>query len=378
MRKLVAVAALCLLTGCGHYARNGYAAVAPGVSSPGGGAAEAAEGSAFPADGVLDDTQALEYVRGRLALLAPEIRYRLGGEGDVYDRTMSMAEGLLREGVAVSFGVRTRGDDVLLVPSYADNELLLRAHRSPEIRKRLTSDQLVVLNRVEQLVAHAKARHSTEYDIALELHDYLLRHASYVDETNGHSSCDVTVDILLKGKGVCDAYTRAYRLMLGIAGIENIFVAGMAQNENHCWNLVRLDGHWVHVDCTYSDPTPDEAERVFHTHFAMPDFLLARDHTWDRSLYPAATSTSLYYPFRYAAFHTVDDLVAWCRAHRQQLGSQYVTVYVAELAQAVPDKARVQALFERAHERIGDHVIAAYALEEYLPGVLACRCLSPQ
>lgn len=378
MRKLVAVAALCLLTGCGHSARNGYAAIAPGQPARGATPADVAEVTESPVSGVLDDSQARAYVRSRMELLAPEIRYRLGGEGDVYDRTLSMAEGMLREGFAVSFGVRTRGDDVLLVPSYADNELLLRAHRSSEIRRRLTPDQQMALNMAEQVVARARARHSTEYDIALELHDYLLRHAAYVDETNGSNSCNATVDILLKGKGMCDAYTRAYRLMLGIAGIENIFVAGVAQNENHCWNLVRLDGHWVHVDCTYSDPTPDEPGRVFHTHFAMPDFLLARDHSWDRALYPAATSTALYYPFRFAAFLSVTDLVDWCRVNRQRIGSQYVTVYVAELAQSGQDNEKVQALFERAHGRIGEHVIAAYVMEKHLPGVLACRCLSSE
>jgi transglutaminase-like putative cysteine protease len=198
-------------------------------------------------------------------------------------------------------------------------------------------------------------------------------HGEYKDSIQDHDTANATALLLNTGKGVCDSYTRAYRLMLCIAGIENRFVAGVANGDNHCWNLVRLDGAWVHVDCTYSDPKPDAQGRIYHTHFALTDRMIASDHEWNRSLYPAATSTALYYPYRHRAFETMYDLVAW--AHRQNNDTPvlYITAYVNELRVAGSNDSTARRLIEEAHEDVNAHVIAYYALEKCLPGVICVK-----
>ena len=323
------------------------------------------------------DEQVLRVAHDELAKLSPQISYKWSGAGDVYKRAMAVADQLLREGAVVSFSVATRGQHVTLTPTYADNVYLLRAHRDPAMRSTLSARQQQALAVAEQAVQQAQATAGSQYDVALSLHDFLVQHSTYERELQGRDTANATTRLLLSGRGVCDAYTRAYQLMLSIAGIENMFVAGVAQKDNHCWNLARLDGHWVHVDCTYSDPSPDESGRVLRTHFALTDKLIARDHSWKRANYPSADSIALYYPFRYMAFETLEDLIYWCRSSRKVVGGQYVTAYVVELQRLGRNNDAVLQRMAQAHSRLGEHVIENFALEDSLHGVIVCKCKAP-
>ena len=85
---------------------------------------------------------------------------------------------------------------------------------------------------------------------ALVLHNWLIFNAAY-DETYTIYNPE---GVLLKGAGVCDSYSKAYGLLLDRAGIENRRLTD-SKKIDHAWNLVRIDGQWYHVDCTWDDPT---------------------------------------------------------------------------------------------------------------------------
>ena len=374
MRIAVAVLVSIMLSGCGHFVRIGHAGTVASAHRAGSAAAVESE---VGKDAYLSESQALAYARAELQKLVPQVEFLLAGPGNVYERALSMADTLLRDGATVSFAVSTRGNHVTLTPTYADNELLYRAYLEPARRAALTPDQRRALTIAENAVKKAQQNSSSQYECALALHDYLVGKCSYVTALYGKDAANATTRLLLTGKGVCDSYTRAYKLMLSIAGIENVFVAGVAQNDNHCWNMARLDGHWVHIDCTYSDPTPDEAGRVCRTHFALTDKLIAYDHSWKRSNYPKADSVALYYPFRYMAFETLEDLVYWCRSSRKFAEGQYVTAYVVELQKIGRNNEWVQQRMEQLHLELGEHIISNFALEEHQPGVIICKCKTP-
>lgn len=129
-----------------------------------------------------------------------------------------------------------------------------------------------------------------EWETALWLHDWLIYNADY-DYTYTYYSAD---GVLLKGTGVCQSYSEAYRLLLNKAGIENrLIVSG---EMDHAWNLVKIDGKWCHIDCTWDDPGFGGAEN--HTYFGMNTALMGRDHQWGASGHPACDSLDNYYPLR--------------------------------------------------------------------------------
>lgn len=148
-----------------------------------------------------------------------------------------------------------------------------------------------VSDRVNSIYAECIASGANgEYEIALWLHDWLTHNANY-DYTYTEYQPD---GVLLKGTGVCQSYTLAYQLLLDKAGIQCTVVSSVEMN--HAWNLVRIDGEWCHVDCTWDDPGTGGAE--CHTYFGMNDSLMGRDHIWDKSAYIASSSLKNYYLLR--------------------------------------------------------------------------------
>ncbi|TKI96509.1 peptidase, partial [Bacillus cereus] len=55
--------------------------------------------------------------------------------------------------------------------------------------------------------------------------------------------------------------------------------------------LVNIENKWYHLDTTFDDPVPDKAGRATYSYFNMSDEQLSKDHEWDRSKYPAATTS---------------------------------------------------------------------------------------
>jgi len=141
---------------------------------------------------------------------------------------------------------------------------------------------------VAALAAQCRAQgFSSEYEKALWLHDWLTANADY-DFTYTYYGAD---GVLLWGTGVCQSYSSAYQLLLNELGIDNHVI--ISPEMDHSWNLVKIDGEWCHVDCTWDDPAGGSMEN--HSYFGLSDALMRRGHTWDASQYPAANSLNNHY-----------------------------------------------------------------------------------
>lgn len=60
--------------------------------------------------------------------------------------------------------------------------------------------------------------------------------------------------MLVKKKGMCQAYTDAFLLLCHMAEVEAMAVSGyISQNIPHVWNVVALEGSWYYVDVTNNE-----------------------------------------------------------------------------------------------------------------------------
>ncbi len=91
-----------------------------------------------------------------------------------------------------------------------------------------------------------------------------------------------------------------YKVLLDAVGIENLIVQSDAMH--YTWNLVKLDGQWCHVDCTWAGAP--------YAYFGMNDALMLRDHIWDMSSVPQAPTLQNYYPMKrkLLCFSNADEL----------------------------------------------------------------------
>jgi hypothetical protein len=106
------------------------------------------------------------------------------------------------------------------------------------------------------------------------LHDYLVRNVSYSSsdaESGTHTEAHTAYGALVNKSAVCEGYALAYELLLNRLGISCVFVS--SNSMNHGWNMVKLEGQWYHVDCTWDDPLPDQgfSSSVSHTYFLCGD-----------------------------------------------------------------------------------------------------------
>ncbi len=123
--------------------------------------------------------------------------------------------------------------------------------------------------------------------IAKYMHNYLVDNSEY-DYSYTYFYPD---GVLLYGKGVCQSYALAYQALMREMGVECLYVTGTAgtQNVNHSWNMVKIDGEWYHVDCTFDDGyNLDYIIYDKYSYFLINDETIAQSHTWDRTQYPAS------------------------------------------------------------------------------------------
>ena len=109
----------------------------------------------------------------------------------------------------------------------------------------VTSLQTVVDNIIREVIQDDM----TDTEKALALHNWICENGSY-DRTLKN---DKAGSILRGGAGVCDAYVRAYAVLLDAVGIESRREPCGMNGVGHAINSVKLDGEWCYVDCTNDD-----------------------------------------------------------------------------------------------------------------------------
>ena len=127
-------------------------------------------------------------------------------------------------------------------------------------------------------------------------HDYLINNSVYDKERakaieNGNDSennnSHKATGPLIDGIALCSGYSDAMKIYLDKLGVPNYKIS----NSNHIWNLVYLNGEWLHLDLTWDDPvTTDGSNILLHRFFLITtDELMKLDkngHDFNSIYYP--------------------------------------------------------------------------------------------
>ena len=118
---------------------------------------------------------------------------------------------------------------------------------------------------------------STDYQKALYLHDWLLEHCTY-DYSYTYAGAE---GALVRGTGTCEAYHRAYVMLLNRAGFETRRIEG----NFHVWTGVKIDGNWYQVDCTWDSSSANTYGFEKYLYFGVDDYVIESTHTGPFKLY---------------------------------------------------------------------------------------------
>lgn len=132
--------------------------------------------------------------------------------------------------------------------------------------------------RVKKILKELKVDGKSEYKRVKRIHDYIVKNASY-DESGKNNSAYAN---LFKKKSACQGYATLVYKMMTEAGIPCRIIAGKSSGEAHAWNIVKIDGKWYNLDCTWDDPLGEPDPAAVHYEFFLKSDTEFKDHIRDK------------------------------------------------------------------------------------------------
>lgn len=131
--------------------------------------------------------------------------------------------------------------------------------------------------KISKLFHKWKIEKLSDYDKIKKIHDYIINNASYDLKLQNYSA----YDNLIEQSSTCQGYMSIAYKMLTQAGIPCRIISGTADGESHGWNIVKLDGKWYNLDCTWDDPLTSSGEEVLVYDYFLKSDDVFKDHVRD-------------------------------------------------------------------------------------------------
>lgn len=136
---------------------------------------------------------------------------------------------------------------------------------------RYTEDQI---NYVKQEIDNIYNNHYDKSKNVKEnikiFHDYIINNTKYdSNNTTGNSSITSSSAYgVLKDKiGICSGYSDVMSLLLDKLNVKNYRIS----SETHVWNLVYIEGTWLHLDVTWDDPVAKDGSNILSDKYFLID-----------------------------------------------------------------------------------------------------------
>jgi hypothetical protein len=136
-----------------------------------------------------------------------------------------------------------------------------------------------------------QVRDKSDIEKELFVHDFMLKHYRY--DHSFHDNSYSVLGLIKSRKAVCQGIALFVKLAMDYLDVHSIVVYGEAENpsrdgarEGHAWNLVRIDGHYYHLDATFNMTIT--TNRFRYDYFNLCDRDIQKDHYITDKI-PAAT-----------------------------------------------------------------------------------------
>jgi hypothetical protein len=137
------------------------------------------------------------------------------------------------------------------------------------------SSILLVNSAIDKIINGNIDSSLSNYDKIKAFHDYIINNTSYDSSVNlatqGYIDTNASnaMGLLFDKKAICSGYSDTMAIYLNMLGLKNYKIS----SDTHIWNLVYLDGNWLHIDSTWDDPVTNTGENLLLSDF----FLISTD-----------------------------------------------------------------------------------------------------
>lgn len=161
---------------------------------------------------------------------------------------------------------------------------------SLKIKNRYSKDQIEKINqKVDEIYKENYDPSKSLTDNIKIFHDYIINHTKYdTENVTGASNINSSTayGVLFDGIGICSGYTDTMGLFLEKLNVKNYRIS----SNTHVWNLVYVEGKWLHLDLTWDDPISKiGSDSLSHDYFLIDteklNSLSDNEHKFNTEIY---------------------------------------------------------------------------------------------
>lgn len=144
------------------------------------------------------------------------------------------------------------------------------------IKKSSFASATLAFNQAIDNIVNQAIAYPTELERERIVHDLICDMATYNSINSSHQSA---YSALVEGRSVCAGYSRAFQIACQRLGITCYYVTGIANGEEHAWNIVKIGGNYYNVDVTGDDTINETLNTHSYQYFNVSDTDIAHNHT---------------------------------------------------------------------------------------------------
>lgn len=80
------------------------------------------------------------------------------------------------------------------------------------------------------------------------INNWITNNTNYDESKTRHK----VYDLLFSGTSVCNGYAQLFKAMCDACNIESVYIAGVANNQSHAFNGVKVNGVIKYIDCAWN------------------------------------------------------------------------------------------------------------------------------
>ena len=128
----------------------------------------------------------------------------------------------------------------------------------------------------------------SDEEMTKKIHDFIVSKVSYdqaaaeLINTEDMPPAYTAYGALCNKKAVCEGYAKLFQYFCYGVGINAGQVYGSGDGEPHMWNVVEVDGRWLHSDLTWDDPIGGTG--IYYDYYNISWDQMSKDHQMDKNM----------------------------------------------------------------------------------------------
>lgn len=136
----------------------------------------------------------------------------------------------------------------------------------------------VLQKKVNEIINNIIKPGMTDLERCYAIYRYMIENVDYDFDYERYTAYDA----LIEGLAVCQGYAEATDILMEEAEVDSLIIRGYIGKIGHAWNLVKVNGHYYHIDTTNSRFLENDKQ------------IINANRVWWHDLYPKSIGKQVY------------------------------------------------------------------------------------